>query len=205
MIKSMELNGPHVGDYRWSCRSNDYYGWIMCDGRSLSRNDPCNTKLFHVVGTAFGAADSNSFYLPDFRGRVMAGPSSNHPFGNFVGSETVTLDLTQIPGHTHNGTTALTGAHTHGVADPGHTHSQTTINDDFNGSGGNPPGFVGDSTGTRTWNNINSSTTGVTINSGGDHTHSFTTSNVGGGLAHNNMQPTLFAGNTFIFTGHHWV
>ena len=49
------------------------------------------------------------------------------------------------------------------VTDPGHTHSQTTINDDFNNSGANPPGFTQDSAGSRTWNNINSSTTGITV------------------------------------------
>lgn len=60
---------------------------------------------------------------------------------------------------------------------------------------------------------INSATTGVTINSAGDHSHSvtvasagahvhtFTTASVGGGAAHTNMQPTLFGANVFIYGG----
>lgn len=92
-------------------------------------------------------------------------------------------------------------------------NTQTTINDDFNNSGANPPGFTTDSAGTMTWSNINSATTGITVNSagahshtitvdsGGSHTHSFTTDLIGGGNAHNNMQPTLFAGYMMIYTG----
>jgi len=33
------------------------------------------------------------------------------------------------------------------------------------------------------------------------HVHTFTTNSTGGGLPHNNMQPTLFIGNVFIFSG----
>ena len=36
------------------------------------------------------------------------------------------------------------------------------------------------------------------IESAGEHAHTFTTGSTGGGLAHNTMQPTLFAGNVFI-------
>ena len=33
------------------------------------------------------------------------------------------------------------------------------------------------------------------------HVHTFTTLNTGGSNAHNNMQPTLFIGNVFIYSG----
>ena len=55
------------------------------------------------------------------------------------------------------------------VSDPGHTHTQGTINDDFNSTGsynGNytTPSFANhDGTGTKTWSNINSVTTGITV------------------------------------------
>jgi len=93
--------------------------------------------------------------------------------------------------HTHAGTTATIGSHTHTINDPGHTHTQTTTNDDFNNSGGDPPGFTGDSAGTRTWSNISTSTTGITINASGEHNHTFTTNSTGGGGSHNNMQPYI--------------
>ena len=39
------------------------------------------------------------------------------------------------------------------------------------------------------------------ITADGSHTHAITVYANGGGQAHNNMQPTLFGGNMFIFTG----
>jgi microcystin-dependent protein len=142
-------------------------GWSLCDGSN---------------GT------------PDLRGRFILSMGqgsglTNRIYGATGGAETHTLTTSEIPGHTHVGTTASNGAHTHSITDPGHTHTQTTINDDYNNSGANPPGFSADSAGSVTWNNINSATTGITVNSAGDHTHTFTSDSTGGGSAHNNMPP----------------
>lgn len=191
----------HIGEYKWSARTDDYQGWLKCDGRSLSRTE--YSELFEVIGTSFGSDNSTTFKLPDLRGRVLGaiGQGSgltNRAMGALVGTETHQLTVDQIPGHTHTGTSDSSGAHTHTVTDPGHTHTQTTINDDFNSSGTNPPGFTRDSAGSVTWSNINSATTGISVNSGGAHTHTFTTASTGGGQAHNNMQPTAFVGNVFI-------
>lgn len=192
----------HIGEYKWSSKTDDFNGWLKCDGRSLSRAE--YPELFDVIGTTFGANDPDTFKLPDMRGRVMgcAGQGeglTNRVLGVVVGEETHVLTQNEMPGHTHTGTTNANGSHTHTVTDPGHTHTQTTINDDFNNSGTNPPGFASDSAGTRTWSNINSSTTGISINSAGSHTHTFTTDNTGSNQAHNNMQPTAFAGTVFIY------
>ena len=201
MMHTMHLLAPHVGEYKWSCRSNDYNGWALCDGRSLDRG--LFSQLYSVMGCSFGFSDSNTFNLPDFQGRVMAGASLERAIGLTVGAETVTLDVSQMPSHTHTGTTGSAGTHAHTITDPGHTHTQTTINDDFNSSAGNPPGFIGDSAGSMTWSNITSAVTGLSVDSNGAHSHVFTTGSTGGTLAHNNMQPTLFAGHVFIYTGYH--
>ena len=39
---------------------------------------------------------------------------------------------------------------------------------------------------------------GPSVDDAGAHTHTITTGSAGGGVAHNTMQPTLFAGNVFI-------
>lgn len=191
-----------IGDYKWSARTADFDGWLVCDGRDVYRD--AYPQLFAVIGTSFGAGNgSTTFKLPDGRGRVpgMAGSGSGltaRTVGQTVGAEAHTLAANEMPAHDHTGSTNTTGAHGHTVNDPGHTHTQTTTNDDFNNSGANPPGFSADSAGTMTWNNISSSTTGITIGSNGSHSHTFTTSSIGGGLSHNNMQPTVFIGNMFI-------
>jgi microcystin-dependent protein len=80
--------------------------------------------------------------------------------------------------------------HSHGVTDPGHTHSYTNNTNDQTVSA--LPGEVAADQTDLTATTV-SSTTGITIN------------NAGGGGAHNNMQPTLFIGNTFIFAAHRTI
>ena len=122
--------------------------------------------------------------------------------GLTIGEENHLLSSGELPSHLHTGTTDVGGIHSHTINDPQHTHTQTTINDDFNGNGTNPPGFAKDSDiASRTWDNINASSTGITINNSSNHSHTFTTGNTGGGGTHNNMQPTAFIGNVFIFGG----
>jgi microcystin-dependent protein len=192
----------HIGEYKLSSRASDFNGWLKCDGRSLSRVE--YSELFEIIGTSFGHNDNDTFKLPDLRGRVLGGIGqgsglTNRTLGTMVGTETHTLISAEMPSHSHTGTTDSNGVHTHTINDPGHRHTQTTINDDFNNSGTNPPGFTQDSAGSMTWSNINTATTGISINSAGAHTHTLTTNTTGGNQAHNNMQPTAFIGNVFIY------
>lgn len=133
-----------VGDIKMSVRSADHDGWMKCDGRSLIRVD--YPDLFAIIGTSFGSGSGTTFNLPDSRGRVLGtiGQGSgltSRAIGTAVGEETHTMTTSEMPTHSHTGTTASNGSHTHTITDPGHTHTQTTINDDYNNSGGSPPGF----------------------------------------------------------------
>ena len=191
-------------------------GWLICDGSEISKTTYSN--LFSVIGTKYGSASNiNNFKLPDLGERLPIGyKSGTNNLGNTGGNNSITLNTTQMPSHTHMGTSEASGTHTHTgtsdasgahihtgtsdtngshshtITDPGHTHSQTTINDDFNNSGSNPPGFSSDSAGSRTWNNISTATTGISINENGSHSHAFTTASNG---SHNHAFTTASNGS----------
>ena len=146
-------------------------GYLLCNGATVSRTT--YAALFAIIGTTYGSGDgSTTFAVPDLRSKMIVGVGqgsglTNRTLASSGGIETKTLAISEMPSHNHT------------INDPGHVHSQTTINDDFNNSGGNAPGFSADGAGSRTWNNINSNTTGISINS------------TGSGTAFNIMNPFL--------------
>lgn len=85
------------------------YGWAPCDGRLLAITQ--YTALFSLLGTNYGGNGTSTFALPDLRGRVAIGQGqgpglTDRVIGENGGSESETLNITQIPAHTH----ALVGA-----------------------------------------------------------------------------------------------
>ena len=91
-------------------------GWYACNGQLLAISQ--NDALFALLGTTFGGDGQNTFAVPDLRGRVPIhqgqGPGlSNYVIGQMAGSETVTLNSSQLPAHNHTAmanNTSATGA-----------------------------------------------------------------------------------------------
>ncbi len=80
-------------------------GWAALNGQLLSI--ATNTALFSLLGTTYGGDGRVTFGLPDMRGRVMlhtgTGPGlSTHTLGEMGGSETQTLNTSQMPPHSHS-------------------------------------------------------------------------------------------------------
>jgi microcystin-dependent protein len=76
-------------------------GFAMCNGQTLPIAQ--NQALFSLIGTQFGGNGVTTFLLPDLRGRVPVGSSSNYPVGMVTGVENVTLTTQTMPPHTHLG------------------------------------------------------------------------------------------------------
>lgn len=79
-------------------------GWAFCDGQLLPISQ--NTALFSILGTTYGGDGRTTFGLPDLRGRVPMGPRNGpgltpRQLGERAGTEAVTLNVDQIPGHSH--------------------------------------------------------------------------------------------------------
>lgn len=96
---------PFLGELR--CVAFNYApdGWAFCNGQILSI--ATNLQLFALLGATYGGDGQTTFALPDLRGRVPIhfgqGPGlSNYVLGQAGGTETVTLDIDQIPVHNHN-------------------------------------------------------------------------------------------------------
>jgi microcystin-dependent protein len=133
-------------------------GWLICDGAAVSRLT--YASLFAVIGTTFGTGDTTTtFNLPNYQGAFLRGTGTN---GTYSGPSLNASQTHATQTHAHTASSV--------VSDPGHAHSQTTVNDDYNGTGGdnypegsNPSFGPYDSAGSRTWTNISSQSTGVTV------------------------------------------
>ncbi|HEV2747999.1 MAG TPA: tail fiber protein [Allosphingosinicella sp.] len=84
-------------------------GWALCNGQLLPINQ--NQALFALLGTTYGGNGQTTFALPNLRGRVPI-HFDNNSLGTAAGSTSVTVNIQQLPTHTHmlQGTTAAVPA-----------------------------------------------------------------------------------------------
>ena len=187
---------PTVGDTKTSITSIDHNGWLLCDGRLMAaKNFP---YLFNAIGYTFGGS-AGTFKLPDGRGRVTGNvntatiggpldmngnPISQRPFGTITGEETHILSVAEMP------------THAHGITDPGHNHTGTTDATTTTSGTTNNGIAVAGTAGVATQGvahshtfTTNTRTTGITVNTNGSS------------AAHNNIQPTVYMGNLFVYSG----
>ena len=88
-------------------------GWAECHGQLMSISS--NTAMFSLVGTNYGGDGRTTFGLPDMRSRMPVGDGrgtglSLRQLGQKGGEETVTLNVTEMPSHSHSASVGPTGS-----------------------------------------------------------------------------------------------
>lgn len=170
----------------WTASAVPNSNFVFPSGQAISRTT--YSAYFSLVGTFYGVGDSSTtFNILNVEGRVIAGLETSATLlttavsgvdggtrGATGGAQSITLDTTMIPAHTHDDGTyaaASDGAHSHTF------QTNATI-----ARGGSDE--CADSTLPTGTDNTNS---------GGAHTHDIvgTSGSTGGGLAHRNVQPTI--------------
>jgi microcystin-dependent protein len=168
--------------------NNALPGFLYCFGQNVSRTIYAQLwTAAQAYGWPWGNGDgSTTFTIPDLRGRLLAGADnmggsaanrlSGYVVGSTGGEQTHLLVTGEMPTHSH-----VDSGHGHSLADPGHVHTISNIQG-VNASGTTEPYLRSQAGGGLT---TDSSTTGITIATGNANIQ-----NTGGGLAHNNVQPT---------------
>ncbi len=150
-------------------------GWFPCDGRLLSVQQ--YAALYSLLGTYYGGDGVNNFGIPDLRGRVPIGVGqgsglTNRYLGEKSGYETVPLNSSQLPAHTHTASMQATG----------HIMADSAVGEDDSPAGNSlakaPSDFYSTETPTTAMNANSVAVTGTV-----------TVDQAGGNQAHANMQP----------------
>jgi microcystin-dependent protein len=211
---------PLTGDTKMTFVNDDHMGWLRCNGRAL--NTTAFNLLFQVIGYTFGGS-GDTFYLPNPEGRVIGSVGTvvdenehtqSYAPGDMVGELDHQLTIGEMPAHNHdintpppganttaNGVTSSNGAHNHSYQDAyfaentgrgehvGGTNASTDADNDlyFRKSNG---GYTSDP---------NDPLTQLATSSASNHAHEIRSN--GNNEYHNNVPPTLFYGNTFIYCG----
>jgi microcystin-dependent protein len=79
--------------------------WALCNGQTLNISE--YTVLYQLLGTAYGGNGVSTFNLPNLNGCAAInqgqGPGlSTYVIGQAAGNESISLNINQIPQHTHS-------------------------------------------------------------------------------------------------------
>ena len=104
----------YIGEIRMFGANFAPRAWALCQGQLLSISQ--NPSLFSIIGTMYGGDGVTTFGLPDLRGRSAIGSGQGPGLNNIMqgqklGTQSNTLNETQLPSHTH-GATSVANAST---------------------------------------------------------------------------------------------
>lgn len=156
-------------------------GWALCDGQLLAISQ--NQALFSILGTIYGGDGRSTFALPDLRGRVPmhagSGPGlTSRALGAKGGEETNTLSVNEIPSHNHSP----------------RMHAERSLANEGNPEN-NMLAVVAGQGVTQIYATFDPNENILMSD------QSITSSNIGGGQAHNNVQPFQAVNFIIALTG----
>lgn len=93
------MSDPYIGEIRMFGGNFAPVGWMFCNGQLLAISQ--YEALFSLVGTTYGGDGQTTFALPDLRGRIPLHNGNGIVQGETLGTEDVTLMVSQLPMHTH--------------------------------------------------------------------------------------------------------
>jgi microcystin-dependent protein len=117
-------------------------GFLLCDGSSYTTTNYQN--LFALIGYTYGGSGS-TFNIPDLRDK-RGYMDSNYSLGTISGTNSITLNASQLPQHNHNASSSsYSVTHSHGITYSGDTSyiSSITDNNNLGQEGGNSKGLSG--------------------------------------------------------------
>jgi microcystin-dependent protein len=146
-------------------------GFLLCDGGSYLRTDYAD--LFTAIGTAFGAADSTHFNVPDFRGRFLRGYDGTASIDPDKASRTALKTGGNIGNNIGSEQADATAKNSLALTDPGHDHSRNTSGFEEGATAGSGSGGYSTTSGSRNfyaYTDTSADTTGITLGNGDSET-----------------------------------
>ena len=104
---------PFIGEIMLFAGNFAVQGYALCNGQLLSISQ--NSALFAILGTTYGGNGTTTFALPNLQGRFPmhfgnGAGLTPHSLGEVSGTESVTLNSSQMPAHLHTVGAGVTSA-----------------------------------------------------------------------------------------------
>ena len=102
------MSEPFLAEIRLAAFGFPPKGWALCNGQLLPINQ--NQALFALLGTNFGGDGRINFALPNLQGRAAFHVGNGLVLGQSGGEMTHTLNVQEMPAHTHPVSAAATAS-----------------------------------------------------------------------------------------------
>jgi len=89
-LQRMDEGDAFVGEIRMFAGGKAHRGWIPCDGRAMRIFE--NTALFSILGYTYGKPSSDTFWLPNLKGRMQLHPPTRDDLGQTTDVRGIDVD-----------------------------------------------------------------------------------------------------------------